>query len=516
MANAHRAGVIVGVIAAAGCAAVKSEKFSEQKCDVTQRVAHRSACRTFEAQSENAANAPFPRSVQKGVAYFLPKQKLRITAVRTIKPLPDLAKARKDYAEARTKRDGADAAARASAAAAAAADAEVEALKKTTPPPSPAVIAAAEQRAAQATLDARADAAALAAATAAFAKADAELALRLEEPHLKTVPETKIELKILDAEPDPEALYYATPRHGITRDDTLKIVVGPNGLLASSNVVAEDRTDEIIVEAAGAAALFLRGPSGVALSSARTAAPKTEKECPRENTEPLTFEIVVDPADLADTANTAGTADKADTAKAADTAKTAKAAKARLEACFGYRITAEPAVYEKSNFAMEARPSYPGYAYRARIPWTITLSRYHGPDCKGDENCKSDEKDFVVEKAIVALLPNGGPVAYIPIKAAPFVKTVNDVTFKDGSIASWDNTRPSEALEAVRLPVKVAKQILSVPTELLQLKVDLSSKEKAIAEVQAAQIATETKLRLLQECLATEIRDGNDGGACIK
>ena len=68
----------------------------------------------------------------------------------------------------------------------------------------------------------------------------------------------------------------------------------------------------------------------------------------------------------------------------------------------------------------------------------------------------------------------------------------------------------------VRLPVKVAKQILSVPTELLQLKVDLSSKEEAIAEVQAAQIATETKLRLLQECLATEIRDGNDGGACIK
>ncbi len=98
--------------------------------------------------------------------------------------------------------------------------------------------------------------------------------------------------------------------------------------------------------------------------------------------------------------------------------------------------------------------------------------------------------------------PQAGPISYIPTNSSAFVKTVDDVTFVDGSIASWAPERPSEVLEIVRLPVKIATAIISVPAQLLSLRVDYSSKAQSLAEQQAAEIAASKSLSTLQKCLS--------------
>jgi hypothetical protein len=70
-------------------------------------------------------------------------------------------------------------------------------------------------------------------------------------------------------------------------------------------------------------------------------------------------------------------------------------------------------------------------------------------------------------------------------------------------------------LEVVRLPVKIATAIISVPAQLLSLRVDYSSHAKALADQQAAEITSAKTLSKLQKCLNDAEAAGSDGLACL-
>ena len=110
---------------------------------------------------------------------------------------------------------------------------------------------------------------------------------------------------------------------------------------------------------------------------------------------------------------------------------------------------------------------------------------------------------WIATQSSIVMLPNEAPTAYIPIRSAAFVKTVNEVKFKDGTITSWSTERPSEALEIVRLPVKILRSIVSIPADLIKMRIDLSSSEATLAEKQVAQIEAQAALQLVQECITT-------------
>jgi hypothetical protein len=113
------------------------------------------------------------------------------------------------------------------------------------------------------------------------------------------------------------------------------------------------------------------------------------------------------------------------------------------------------------------------------------------------------------------MIPQAGPVSYIPMHSSAFVKTVDDVQFQDGAIKSWSRERPSEVLEIVRLPVKVATSIISVPAQLLSVRVDYSSKAKSLADNQQAQIKSAQSMAILQACLAAAGSDQTAQLACL-
>ncbi len=205
--------------------------------------------------------------------------------------------------------------------------------------------------------------------------------------------------------------------------------------------------------------------------------------------------------------------------------------------------------------AYPRRDEYPGFAYRPQLPYRVSIAQVVGdPDSAlgydvsklfstglaadgveivperylSDAETKAIEDQIkieiadiskspstlpgalIVEQSSIVMLPNEAPTAFIPIKSAAFVKTINDVTFENGLIKSWDTDRPSEALEAVRLPVRMIKAFISIPADILQLKIDLSTKDKSLAEMQAAQIKANEALIKLQTCISQVEKLNND------
>lgn len=85
-------------------------------------------------------------------------------------------------------------------------------------------------------------------------------------------------------------------------------------------------------------------------------------------------------------------------------------------------------------------------------------------------------------------IPNGAPVYALNLKRSPFVTRKNTIELSNGSISSVVVDKPSEGLAVAQMPVDIARAVISVPAEILQLKIDLLNKEKGVAEGQAALI----------------------------
>jgi len=76
--------------------------------------------------------------------------------------------------------------------------------------------------------------------------------------------------------------------------------------------------------------------------------------------------------------------------------------------------------------------------------------------------------------------------------------------------------QPSAAFEIVRLPVRMLEALFSVPARLIQLKFDVSSKAKSLAEVQAAQIKADAELLKLKACIDTAVDAEAALSSCFK
>jgi hypothetical protein len=284
-------------------------------------------------------------------------------------------------------------------------------------------------------------------------------------------------LELLPIAPDPEQMFIARLRHNWLRDDTATLKVSSAGLLTSGNAVAADRTGDILVEAAGVVGISGGPPGG--MKSMRVGDEPTKVDCskgPRSITE--VFDPVLQtshplPNDYPFTVVT--------TLPAGLTQASAS--------------TQEASARTIANGLVKGGQG--ALFYRSAAPVTIVLKRADGSQLD----------------ASVALLPQAGPIGFVPMNSSAFVKTTDDVQFVDGSLTSWSTDRPSEVLEVVRLPVKIATALVSVPAQLLSVKVDYSSKAKSLAEAQQAQIETQLKLQKLKLCLAQA--DGAAPDKCL-
>ncbi|MCG8506938.1 MAG: hypothetical protein MI755_20200 [Sphingomonadales bacterium] len=512
----------------AGCTVVKSERATLKKNKEGKRI--------LEAPKDG-----------KGIVYYLPQRLMRVKAERTATPKRSVAQAEIALANAEAALDVARKKLKEESDKVAAARSRLaDAQRRKLPAPA---ISALQREVGYAVLNHGDAEKTVSQATEGFDTAFMQLrSAQAEEDPKDTI---KLTLELLPTEPDPDHIYYARPRHQPLRDDLTKINVNERGLLTSSHVESTDRTGDILVQLAGAAGTFFRPSLGALAFMADT--PVDDKvECRI----PVTYEWIFDPTVSEDI----------------------KKLNHELGLCFERQIFVEPLggpsgvptdsvskgrkqtktadTVDDSSYA-DTKPdtAYSGYVYRAVLPYTVSVlscasgvfetshdmaaeanktgscspveesqsaDRPANPnvgnaeDKKDEENYPGYPRGMLPEKSVVAMLPNEGPIGYIPIKSSFLVKTVNDVTFKDGAVVSWERNRPSELLEFVRLPVEMAKAVVSVPAELIQLRVNLQNEQTNLIKAQQAQIEANEALRNLQACIDQASSTEGDVSACLE
>lgn len=118
-----------------------------------------------------------------------------------------------------------------------------------------------------------------------------------------------------------------------------------------------------------------------------------------------------------------------------------------------------------------------GIAYRPLAPLTLKLMA-------GENEADS----------LSILLPNGAPVLCLPVSRSGFVERVGTINFQDGLIKSIALKKPSEALAFISIPIEIGKAIVSIPAELLQIKINTENDKKDLYDAQKSRIEAKKAL----------------------
>ena len=145
-------------------------------------------------------------------------------------------------------------------------------------------------------------------------------------------------------------------------------------------------------------------------------------------------------------------------------------------AAYGITLRASPMV---ADACCELRPNAPcepvrgqsGVCYRPVVPYRVVLNP--GGILVQGEGSRDADEGRELEGGIeeIFMLPNRSPVVCLPINRAPFVQSEFRVEFDRGLLTSMTSTKPSEVLGFLKIPIEVAKTIVSIPAELLSFRV---------------------------------------------
>lgn len=80
----------------------------------------------------------------------------------------------------------------------------------------------------------------------------------------------------------------------------------------------------------------------------------------------------------------------------------------------------------------------------------------------------------MVSKSEILPLPNGAPIMAVDVTRACLVTKVTKLTFEKGTLKAVDINKPSEVSALVDIPIKVVKEVVSIPGELIKFKIDTS------------------------------------------
>jgi hypothetical protein len=249
--------------------------------------------------------------------------------------------------------------------------------------------------------------------------------------------------------PDPNLQFILNYKALATSEDDVKVTIGANGLLSKIVVTSEDKSGAIILklidigkEVAKMGVIFSEGPQVV-------------------------YDATFDPFDL-------------------------QARTRVMDALATYncsykltRISGNSVDVARSISTSETGSPTSGVAFRPVFAYNLTLI--------------NDGRSASVQ---TVLLPNEAQVMTIPITRAAFVKKVTTVAFDHGLLTEVDINKPSEMLAFMDIPLAIAKAIVDVPAELVQLKINTSKGNTDLANQQQSELQAQQAL----EQLRTQVR----------
>jgi hypothetical protein len=311
-----------------------------------------------------------------------------------------------------------------------------------------------------------------------------------------SLPKAVLDVKLTDSDGDlvltigePEYIaderytYLLQYRPNAFASDTAELTVdAKTNLLQTVNSTAEDKTGQIIVELAKAAA-----------KAAMLAQLAPEKGGI------VIFERKIDPADdnavaalvrdmnavaeghatrmhnKNNCSNTKQAGTNQASAKQADTEK--------ADTCASYATLKQGPnisfiVRKPTPLDVEPADCSVGVCYRAPAPYGIEFV-FNGQYAYGT----------------IVNLPNDRPAIVLPFQRSAFVQRVNNADFENGMLKKTHIEKPSEALEVAKLPETVIDAIFTSISNLIQLKIGISDKEKLLAQSQTALLQAQKDLQ---------------------
>lgn len=120
--------------------------------------------------------------------------------------------------------------------------------------------------------------------------------------------------------------------------------------------------------------------------------------------------------------------------------------------------------------------THAGLVYRRPIPYLIKVSTSTPGELRASQI------------AVIASVPNRGAEVVVPVEGHSLTKATHGVSFKDGMLVKRKVEIPSEVLGAAQIPPRILKEVASLPTDLIQLKIDTTSKQTELLQAQKLQL----------------------------
>lgn len=462
-----------------GCATVTSSQLHDMPTEAAETVAQAETncadSSSFECPGTPLVNAGIqtPPAIaasplmQPGLTYYLPRQLVKLTAVRTDPAVKTLLDTRDE-----TKAD-----AKAATAARQKIETDIAAIKAKIPDVRDSAkvlemlfkdlkkLEDALPEAKKAEEKAKDDATAASDKVVAYKPADVVAATN----------SSVLTFELLPMAPDPAFAFRLDPKHSWLRDDNHKIALTANGLLTSTDIVAPDRTADILAQIAIIAgyASGLGGMGG------------------RDNS-------AVSPADARIACQ--GAPDKV--VAIVDLAVPSEIDRFNHDVqCLGVKIElATASARYPGRMVSVPVPKMPGIFYRPVVDVAVRVSY-----C-GTTVCLGESASWFLKDTLNVPLPQFGAISPVPQRSGFMTRTAYKNTFKDGILVDYDADRPSELLEVARTPVRLVggffdgfSKIISLRTGANTDRVNMSASELSTFQSLAGDAE---KQRLYRKCAA--------------
>ncbi len=274
--------------------------------------------------------------------------------------------------------------------------------------------------------------------------------------------------------------FSANLNHSRSRSDSLELTI-KNGLLDGAVGSTEDKTGEIISSLAGALS-GLKRFSGINKSGNVTAMRSLTdlNNCKKDKA--ISVTQVIDP----------------------DVDNDYVILNRRLHAgCIS--ICTDNIRPRKLKINKKSNGEIPGLVYRQPGLYSFYINNN---DSKQYSNTgKSCSNTHEAIQTVKLNLAQGGRVGYIEMPKGRFSKNDYDVSFSKGMLAKNKIVRPSEVVGAISIIPNALKEIISIPAELIQLKVNYSTSEKDLIELQKTIIQAELEIEKRQQELDALLND---------
>lgn len=294
--------------------------------------------------------------------------------------------------------------------------------------------------------------------------------------------DVSIDIALLPVSADPSKLYRLNPRHAPSRDDEHKLKVGANGLLASEDVIASDRTADILVELA----TFSGALSGLIKTGvdARTGEPGVESiPCSKAPDEVVAVVDLTNTGDLTELN--------------------------RQLTCHGVRLMPEESISwaTAGGPMLDKRQQIDGIVYRTpadvrvRIEKCIALAEavtaVAPPQPQAQDSGPCPGGRWLVTRTVLVSLPQAGPISVIRQDAGFLTKTTYALAFDQGMLTSYSAARPSGILEAARTPMRLVNGVFDGLSKVISLRTGQANALSGLSTAQLAQLTAQNKLALV-------------------